>query len=123
MTRQRIRDVSFAQLPTCRLPSMLISRTTAILTGMSLITAAARARDDGFACPGVAPAKVEVNVARSTEHVETDISLQQVREAAEGHHPGPVLGLYVGTLRYGIEIHDAIRKFAVLCSNSHEISI
>ena len=46
------------------------------------------------------------------EHVETDISLQQVREAAEGHHPGPVLGLYVGTLRYRIEIDDTIRQLA-----------
>jgi hypothetical protein len=83
---------------------------TAILTGVSLITAAASARDDDFACPVVAPAKVNVNFARSAEHVETDVSLQQVREAAEGHHPGPVLGFYVGTLRYGIEIDDTIRQ-------------
>jgi len=40
------------------------------------------------------------------------MSLQQLREAAEGHHPGPVLGLYVGTLRYGIEIDDTIRQLA-----------
>jgi hypothetical protein len=85
---------------------------TAILTGVSLITAAATARDDDFACPVAAPAEVKVNFARSAEHVETDISLQQVREAAEGHHPGPVLGLYVGTLRYGIEIDDTIRQLA-----------
>lgn len=85
---------------------------TAILTGVSLITAAASARDDDFACPVAAPAKVRVNFARSAEHVETDISLQQVRKAAEGHHPGPVLGLYVGTLRYGIEIDDTIRQLA-----------
>jgi hypothetical protein len=85
---------------------------TAILTGVSLITAVASARDHDFACPVAAPAKVKVNFARSTEHVETDISLQQVRETAEGHHPGPVLGLYVGTLRYGIEIDDTIRQLA-----------
>lgn len=62
--------------------------------------------------PYAAPAKVKVNFARSEERVETNISLQQVREAAEGHHPGPVLGLYVGTLRYGIEIDDTIRQLA-----------
>ena len=75
---------------------------SAILTGVSLITAAASARDDDFSCPVAAPAEDTVNFARSAEHVETDVSLQQLREAAEGHHPGPVLGLYVGTLRYGI---------------------
>jgi hypothetical protein len=32
--------------------------------------------------------------------------------SAEGHHPGPVLGLYVGTLRYAIEIDDTIRQLA-----------
>jgi hypothetical protein len=83
---------------------------TAILTGVSLITAAASARADDFACPVAAPAKLGVNFARSAEHVETDISLQQLREAAEGHHSGPVLGLYIGTLRYGIEIDDTIRQ-------------
>jgi hypothetical protein len=85
---------------------------TAILTGVSLITAAASARDDDFACPVAAPAEVKVNFARSAERVETDISLQQLREAAKGHHPGPVLGFYVGTLRYGIEIDDTIRQLA-----------
>ena len=85
---------------------------TAILTGVSLITAAASARDDDFACPVAAPATVEVHFARSAEHVETDVSLHQLREAAEGHHPGPVLGLYVGTLRYGIKIDDTIRQLA-----------
>jgi hypothetical protein len=85
---------------------------TAILTGVSLITAAASARADDFACPVAAPAEVKINLARSAEQVETDISLQQLREAAEGHHSGPVLGLYVGTLRYGIEIDDTIRQLA-----------
>src|ERR1700738_692298 len=83
---------------------------TAILTGVSLMTAAASARDDDFACPVAAPAKVKVNFARSAEHVETDVGLQQLREAAEGHNSGPVLGLYVGTLRYGIKIDDTIRQ-------------
>jgi hypothetical protein len=85
---------------------------TAILTGVSLITAAASERADDFACPVAAPAEVKIKFARSAEHVETDISLQQLREAAEGHHSGPVLGLYVGTLRYGIEIDDTIRQLA-----------
>ena len=58
---------------------------TAILIGVPLITAAASACDGDFACPIAAPAKVQVNFARSTEHVETDLSLQQVPEAAEGH--------------------------------------
>jgi hypothetical protein len=86
---------------------------TAILAGVSLITAAANARDDDDdACPVVAPVKVKINFARGAEHVETDVSLQRVREAAEGRHPGPVLGLYVGTLRYRIEIDDTIRQVA-----------
>jgi hypothetical protein len=85
---------------------------TAILTGVSLVTAAASAHDGDFACPIAAPAKVKVNFSRSEERVETNISLQQVREAAEGHHPAPVLGLYVGTLRYGVEIDDTIRQLA-----------
>lgn len=85
---------------------------TAILTGVSLIMAAASARGDDFACPVAVPTKVKVNFARSAEHVETNISLQQVREAAEGHHPGPVVGFYFGTLRYGIEIDDTIRQLA-----------
>jgi hypothetical protein len=96
-----------------RTPSMIRTKLlTAILTGVPLITVAVSARDDDFACPVAASAKVEVNFARSAEHVETDVSLQQVREAAEGHYHGPVLGLYVGTLRYGIEIDDTIRQLA-----------
>lgn len=85
---------------------------TPILTGVSLITAAASARADDFACPLAAPASVQINLSHSAEHVETDISLQQVREAATGHHSGPVLGLYVGTLRYAIEIDNTIRQVA-----------
>jgi hypothetical protein len=57
----------------------------AILTGVSLITAAESARDDDFACPIAAPAKVKVNFARSAEHVETDVSLYLSRGGAENH--------------------------------------
>jgi hypothetical protein len=84
----------------------------AVLAGGSLMTAAASARGDDFACPVATSARVQINLTRGAEQVETDISLQQVREAAEGHHAGPVLGLYVGTLRYGIEIDDTIRQLA-----------
>jgi hypothetical protein len=57
-------------------PSMIRTKVlTAILTSVSLITAAESARDDDFACPIAAPAKVKVNFARSAEHVETDVSL------------------------------------------------
>ena len=98
---------------------------SAILTGVSLITAAASARDEDFACPAAVPPKVKVNFARSAEHVETDVSLQQLREAAEGHHPGPVLGLYVGTLRYGIEIDDTIRQLTrdQFCATPNYVSL
>jgi hypothetical protein len=84
----------------------------AILTGLSLTTAAASARGDDFACPVAAPAKIRISLTSGVKHVEMDISLQQMRKAAEGHHLGPVLGLYVGTLRYGIEIDDTIRQLA-----------
>ena len=83
----------------------------AILTDVWLTTAAASARGD-FACPIAAPAKIQISLTSGVKHVEMDISLQQMRKAAEGHHPGPVLGLYVGTLRYGIEIDDTIRQLA-----------
>jgi hypothetical protein len=85
----------------------------AILAGVSLITAAASARGGDSGCPIAAPARVQIDLTRgAAAQVETDMSLQQLREAAEGHHPGPVLGLYVGTLRYGIEIDDTIRQLA-----------
>jgi len=84
----------------------------AILAGVSLITVAASARGGDPGCPIAAPARVQINLARgAAAHVETDISLQQMREAAEGHHH-PILGLYVGTFRYGIEIDDTIRQLA-----------
>jgi hypothetical protein len=68
--------------------------------------------------------RVKINFARSAEHVETDISLQQLREAAEGHYSGPVLGVYVGTLRYGIEIDDTIRQLAsnLFCATRPELT-
>ena len=75
---------------------------TAILTGVSLVSAAASAHDGDFACPIAAPARVKVNFTRSEERVETNISLQQVREAAEGHHPGPVLGLMLARCAMGL---------------------
>jgi hypothetical protein len=68
---------------------------TVILAGVPLITAAASARGDDYACPVAAPAKLQIRLARGAEHVDADISLRQVREAANGHHPGPILGLYV----------------------------
>jgi hypothetical protein len=82
----------------------------AILTGVSLITAAASAQSDDFPCPIAGPARVQINLTRGAEQVEADISLQQVRESAQGRHPGPVLGLYVGTLRYTITIDDTVRQ-------------
>jgi hypothetical protein len=85
---------------------------TAILVGVALITVAAGARAEDVPCPIAQPASVQVNITIGAEHVETDVSLQQVRESARGHHPGPVLGLYVGTLRYGLEIDDTIRQLA-----------
>jgi hypothetical protein len=98
---------------------------TAILTGVSLITAAASARGDDFACPIAALTSVQINLTRGAEHVETDISLQQVREAAKGHHPGPVVGFYVGTLRYGIEIDDTIRQLTrdQFCATPNYVSL
>jgi len=84
----------------------------AILAGVTLLTVAASARGGDPGCPIAASARVQINLTQGTAHVETDMSLQQLREAAEGHHPGPVLGLYVGTLRYGIEIDDTIRQLA-----------
>ena len=84
----------------------------AILAGVTLMTVAASARGGDPGCPIAASARVQINLTQGTAHVETDMSLQQLREAAEGHHPGPVLGLYVGTLRYGIEIDDTIRQLA-----------
>ena len=42
----------------------------------------------------------------------TNISLEQLRSAVKGRHPSPVLGLYVGTLQYGVEIDDTIWNVA-----------
>jgi hypothetical protein len=69
--------------------------------GATLITAAESARDDDFACPIAAPAKVKVNSARSAEHVETDKPLAAAR-GGEGHNPVRFPGLYVGMSRYRI---------------------
>jgi hypothetical protein len=79
---------------------------SAILAGALSIAAAASARSDNRACPTADTARIQVNVTPGQEHVEAGMSLQQLREAAQGHHPGPVLGAYVGSLRYGIEIDD-----------------
>jgi hypothetical protein len=84
----------------------------AILAGVAPIMVAASARGGASGCPIAAPTRVQINLARGAARVEMDMSLQQLREAAEGHHRGPVLGLYVGALRYGMEIDDTIRQLA-----------
>jgi len=98
----------------------------AILAGVSLTTVAASAHGGHSGCPNAAPARVQINLTRgAAAHVETDMSLQQLREAAEGRHPGPVLGLYVGTLRYGVEIDDTIRQLASdrFCATPEYVSL
>jgi hypothetical protein len=97
----------------------------AVFTSVLLITAAVSARGNDFACPTAAPAKVQINLRRGTEQVETDISLQQVQEVAKGRHPGPVLGLYVGTLRYEIAIDDTIRQLppASFCATPKYVTL
>jgi len=98
----------------------------AILAGVTPIMVAASARGGDSGCPIAAPARVQINLTRGTAaQVEADMSLQHLREAAKGHHPGPVLGLYVGTLRYGIEIDDTIRQLAPdrFCATPRYVSL
>ena len=82
----------------------------AILASGSLITGAARARSGDIACPVGAMPRIDINLARGEEQIKTDRSLRQLRQAAEGHHPGPLVGLYVGALQYGIQIDDTLRR-------------
>ena len=97
----------------------------AILAGVAPIIVAASARGGDSGCPIAAPTRVQINLMRGAARVEMDISLQQLREVAEGHHRGPVLGLYVGTLRYSIEIDDTIRQLAPnrLCATPKYVSL
>jgi hypothetical protein len=81
-----------------------------ILPIASLITGAANARGADVVCPVGAMPRIDINVTRGEEQIKTDISLRQLRQAAEGHHPGPLVGLYIGALRYGIRINDTLRR-------------
>jgi hypothetical protein len=82
----------------------------AILASVSLITGATRASSEGVACPVKAMPRIDIKLTRGEEQIKADISLHQLRQAADGHHPGPPVGLYVGALQYGIQIDDTLRR-------------
>jgi hypothetical protein len=82
---------------------------TVILASASLIAGAARARSGDVACPGAMP-RIDIKLTRGEEQIKADISLRQLRQAAEGHHSGLLVGLYVGALRYGIRINNTLRR-------------
>jgi hypothetical protein len=54
--------------------------------------------------------RIDINVTRGEEQIKTDRSLRQLRQVAEGHHPGPLVGMYSGALQYGIQIDDSQRQ-------------
>jgi hypothetical protein len=95
---------------TCTRLIRLAALPRVILVGGFSIAAAASAHCEDFACPKAPPARVQINATISRERVDADMSLQQLREAAEGHHPGPIVGMYVGSLRYGVEIDDTVQE-------------
>ena len=81
----------------------------ALLASALLIAGAARARSGDVACPGAMP-RIDIKLTRGEEQIKADISLQQLRQVAEGHHPGPWVGLYIGTLNYGIQINNTVLR-------------
>jgi hypothetical protein len=83
-----------------------------ILASASLVTGAPRARAD-VACPVGAMPRIDIKLTRGEEQIKTDISLRQLRQAAVGHHPGPLVGLYIGALWYGIRINNTLRRIGV----------
>jgi hypothetical protein len=85
---------------------------SAILAGGALAAAATSARCDNLACPIAEPPKVDINITLGPERVKADMSLEQLRQAAKGHHSGPVVGAYIGSLAYGAEIDDTVRELA-----------
>jgi hypothetical protein len=78
-----------------------------LLASASLTAGAARA---DILCPVGAMPRIDIKITRGEEQIKADISFRQLRQAAEGHHPGPWVGLYIGTLKYGIQIKNTVRR-------------
>jgi len=81
-----------------------------ILAGISLAVFPARLYGANLECPAFAPPKIDIRIGPLTNKIDTTKSLEQVRAAAKGPHPSPVVGAYLGALQFGIQIDDSVRK-------------
>jgi len=97
----------------------------AVFTGAFLIMGTAHAHDADVACPTDATPKIDINVTPDEIKIKTDKSLQQLRQVAEGHHPGPLVGLYLGALQYTAQIDDTLQKIGTgrLCATPKYVTL
>ncbi|HEY2019426.1 MAG TPA: hypothetical protein VGH38_38225, partial [Bryobacteraceae bacterium] len=76
---------------------------SATITAAIVAANAAWANSDQTTCPISAPS-IHIDERRAPIRVEADVGLRELREAARGHHPAPIVGAYIGTFTYAAEI-------------------
>jgi hypothetical protein len=97
----------------------------AVFTVAFLTASAVGARGADVTCPVGATPKIDINVTPDEVKIKTDKSLQQLRQVAEGHHPGPLVGFYIGALQYGIQIDDTLQRVGTdrLCATPKYVTL
>ena len=81
----------------------------AIIIAAIVVANPAWAKSDQTTCPMSAPS-IHIDVRRVPMRVEADMGLEELRQAAAGHHQAPIVGAYIGTLGYAAEIDDTIAE-------------
>jgi hypothetical protein len=84
---------------------MMAKSFAAISTVAIVVASPAWAKSDRTTCP-ISALSIHIGVRRAPMRVEADMGLKELRKAAAGRYPAPIVGAYIGTLTYAAEIDD-----------------
>jgi hypothetical protein len=90
-------------------PTTATKLKLAIIGVPLLATITMGAHAETIACTPASPAKVTADITIGEPQIKTDINLDELRTAAQGHR-GPLVGAYAGALHYEIQIDDDVTQ-------------
>jgi hypothetical protein len=84
---------------------------TPIAAALAFLVSSSRWSDaEVLRCDMPMPKTVRVDLADSPMRLSTEISLKEMRQAAAGRHPGPIVGAYRLTIGYAADIDGTVQE-------------
>jgi hypothetical protein len=82
----------------------------AIATAEMLLAFSVRGDAEPLHCTMPTPANVRVDISDARIRVSTEITLEEMRQAAAGRHSGPIVGAYRLTIKYAVDIDGTVQE-------------